>query len=220
MQKGLIVIKWLFILAPYFGYSQDKLFGVYSPLMFGQEYYKNYEFKNGVFEYRYGASLGDDEYGKGHYFLKNDSLVLNYNLTELKVNGYHKFKRYKNSADSIEIKLNIYETYKNPLSRVNVLNMKSRYVVGVNDKGVAHLKFKKGIGVVKIDVTEVDYIGYSFFIDTKYNYEIDIFLRKLPNTVLIKNEIINYKIIEFKEDFLLLENKDKEIIKWKKQVKY
>ena len=40
--------------------------------------------KNGIFETDTEGELGKVSYGKGHYTIKNDSLILNYDLTELK----------------------------------------------------------------------------------------------------------------------------------------
>ena len=109
-------------------YCQKKIIGNYSSLKAYQEHYKYYKFnENGIFEYHSGASLGDDEYGKGHYQIKNDSLILNYDLTELKLKSYHKIKEYYNTKlgkgtvekyiecwnDLVEPILNTNETNKN-----------------------------------------------------------------------------------------------------------
>lgn len=53
--------------------------GSYSALAKGQEHYKVYTFlEDNTFEYHYGASLGDDEYGYGTYLIAGDNLVLNF----------------------------------------------------------------------------------------------------------------------------------------------
>ncbi|MBQ0907656.1 hypothetical protein KBJ98_02945 [Flavobacterium sp. F-328] len=65
-----------------------------------QEYYNYFDLNaNGTFEYHSGACLGDDEFGKGHYQIKKDSLFLNYDLTELEYKSYYKSKEYFNADD-------------------------------------------------------------------------------------------------------------------------
>lgn len=176
--------------------------------------------KNGIFESKNDGELGLINYGKGHYTIQNDSLFLNYDLTKLKINGFHKNKIYGNFSDTIQVKVSVFDLPGNSLPRVNVINMDFKYAIAVNKNGIAYLRFKKNSGSKKIDISGLCCGNYSFSINTKYNYEIDVFLREEFNKPLgIKNEIVKYKIIEFKEDYLLLENKDKEIIKWKKKLK-
>ncbi len=64
-----------------------------------------YNFKeNGIFEKDVEGELGKTSYAKGHYIVKNDSLVLNYDLTELKYESYFKAQKYFNTKDSIEVR--------------------------------------------------------------------------------------------------------------------
>lgn len=221
MLKEQNVIKHIIIVTIFFLsnqlYCQKQIVGRYSSLMLNQEHYNYFDFnKNGIFEYHSGASLGDDKFGKGHYQIKNDSLILKYDLTELKVNGFHKYRTYTNSSDSIQLKISVFDTDKTQLSRVNVYNTKSRYGELVNDKGIAYLKFKRDIGNIKIEASDLCCGNYSFLIDTKYNYKIDVFLRKKPNSIAIKDEIEKYKIVEYKDDFIKLKSKNG-IIKLVKQ---
>ncbi|MCD8399206.1 hypothetical protein G1K66_08220 [Tenacibaculum finnmarkense] len=95
MQKEQNVIKWILIMWIFSLssqlYCQEEIIGRYTNLMSYQEHYNYFNFnENGVFEYHSGASLGDDEFGKGHYLIKNDSLILNYDLTEPSFKSYHK----------------------------------------------------------------------------------------------------------------------------------
>jgi hypothetical protein len=201
-------------------YSQKQIIGKYSSLMLYQEHYNYFEFyKNGMFEYHSGASLGDDEFGKGHYFIKNDSLTLNYDLTELNENGHHRYKTYINSNDSVQIKINTFDLDRKILSGISVVgNLKRRYGVLSNKNGVAYLKFKKRKEKGKITISDLCCGNYSFTINSKLNYEVDVFLRKtLNNPKGVKYEIKKYKIIKFSENYIKLKSNTR-IVKLNKQL--
>lgn len=201
-------------------YCQNKLTGKYTSIAPLQEHYNYYIFyKNGIFDYHSGASLGDNEYGKGHYYIKNDSLILNYDLTELNENGHHSYKTYRNSNDSIQVKINTFDLDRKIISGISVVgNLKKRYGVLSNKKGAAYLKFKKRKEKKKITISDLCCGNYSFTINSKLNYEIDVFLRKtLNNPKGIKYEIKKYKIIEFSENYIKLKSNNR-IIKLNKQL--
>ncbi|MDN3491610.1 hypothetical protein [Winogradskyella bathintestinalis] len=194
--------------------------GNYSSLATNQENYNYYSFyKNGLFDYHSGASLGDDKYGNGHYFIKKDSLILQYDLTDLKDNSYHKFKNYINTSDSIILKINIYNLDKKRLAHVSVLgSSKERYGVESNGEGIAYLKFKKEKGSRKIEISDLCCGNYSFKINSEFNYEVDVFLRKKFNKpTAIKNEVEKYKIIEHTDTYIELK-KNNQTIKLIKQL--
>ena len=48
-----------------------------------------------TFDYADVGELGTERYGKGHYTLSKDSLILKYDLTEAKCPGYHIIKTYR-----------------------------------------------------------------------------------------------------------------------------
>lgn len=72
-------------------YSQRDIEGIFSVDYGIKDFVTRYHFfDNNIFYMESAGDLGLTEYGKGHYLVKNDSLILNFDLTELKENGYHK----------------------------------------------------------------------------------------------------------------------------------
>ena len=125
-------------------YCQKKINGIYNRLMLNQEHYDYFNFsEKGIFEYHSGASLGDKEFGKGHYFIKNDSLILNYDLTELKEESYFKAKKYYNNKDSITISLTIYDFKNNPINNLGIYTFPKYKSTESNIKGKAVLRIKR-----------------------------------------------------------------------------
>tara|TARA_B110000240_G_C13446670_1_gene430636 strand:- start:57 stop:731 length:675 start_codon:yes stop_codon:yes gene_type:complete len=205
-------------------YCQKEIIGRYSSLMLYQEHYNYFDFnENGIFEYHSGACLGDDEFGKGHYKIKNDSLILIYNLTELNEESYFKAKKYYNSKDSIQVNLNIYSFNKEPLYNIIVYSFPNLKSTESDIKGIASLKLKKQTYKDKIEL-HIDgefWVKQVIFLDSDANYDIDIFMNKsiiqgFGHPKAIKNEIKKYKIVEYKDDFIKLKS-DSGIMKLIKQ---
>lgn len=217
MLKEQTVTKYLILLSFLssfnFLYGQKKLKGKYSRLATLQEHYNYLDFKeNGTFEYHAGASLGDDEFGKGNYQIKNDSLFLNYNLTELKEESYFIAKKYYNTKDSIKVNLNIYNFNKEPLYNIIVDSYPNHLSTESSKKGFACLKLKKGSYKEKIEI----YIDGEFFakqiiyLDSDTNYNLDVFMSNsisygFGHPKAIKNQMEKYKIIEISKEFLKVE---------------
>lgn len=206
-------------------YCQQEIDGKYSSLMLNQEHYNYFDFnKNGIFEYHAGADLGEIEFGKGHYQIKNDSLILNYDLTKLNKEGYFKTKKFYNSNDSIKINLKIYNLNKEPLSNVMVYSFPTYSATQSNKKGTASLKFKKQRhkDKIKLYVEEMFLSKQVMYLDGDSNYNIDVFMNKsveqFGHPKAIKNQIIKYKIIEHAEDFIKIK-KENRVIKLIRQSK-
>lgn len=195
--------------------AQEKIEGKYSvPIIFA---YKYYVFNNnGTFEYHSGASLGDSEFGKGHYQIKNDSLILNYDLTELANESFFKAKKYYNSKDSIEIKLSIYNFKKEPLYNIMVYSFPNYQSTDSNKQGAAFLKLKKGAykDKIKLHVEGEFWAKKIIYLDSNSNYDIDIFMSKskiqgFGHPKAIKNQVLKYKIIEQSNDFIKIRNENR-----------
>ena len=174
--------------------------------MSNQEYYNYFDFNaNGTFEYHSGASLGDDEFGKGHYQIKKDSLFLNYDLTELEYKSYYKSKEYFNAEDLITIKIAVRDLEGSNTVDANIYipNESNGYVQGKD--GFVAFSLKKQNQVVSIEISNLGYENYKLTLSKFKNHEIEVFLKK-SSTVskAIKNEIKKYKIIEFLEDRIKL----------------
>lgn len=229
MHKELNVIKYyltllIFLMISQLIYSQPTLNGKYSNLMPYQEHYNYFEFSdNGTFEYHSGASLGDDEFGKGHYQIKNDSLILNYDLTELNYESYYKLKKFYNTKDSVQVNLRVYDFENNPLDEMTVITDQEDYSSNVDDNGHTNLIFKKGSFKDKIEL----FIDGAFWaeciivLDSDTNYNIDVFMSKseiigLSHPKAIKNTIEKYKLIKQTRGELKLK-KGQQTITLKKQ---
>ena len=168
MQKGQSVIK-LFIILLFFSninvFSQERIKGKYFMVDGTGSHYINYSFnKNNTFEYEDGGHLGATNYGKGHYIIKKDSLVLNYDLTELKEESYFKFKKYYDFKDSIDIKINVFNFNKKLQNNIavycypNTKSSKTLISKRTDEKGKAILKVKKSKTKEKIEL----HVGGTF----------------------------------------------------------
>lgn len=175
--------------------------------------------EDGIFSTEHSGDLGLESYGKGHYFIKKDSLILDYNLTQLKENSYHKVKHYSNSKDSIQLKIYVSTFREKPLNNISIIgDIKRQYGVLTNKNGIAYLKFKKRNKQIKIRVSDLCCGHYNFHINTKQNYEINVFLKGwFNNPISIKDEIVYYKILELTKDYIKLKNKNGNLLIWKKK---
>ncbi|MDO4230457.1 MAG: hypothetical protein Q4C98_11635 [Capnocytophaga sp.] len=200
-----IVFSVLFLAISFSVFSQKKIEGRF---ISNSNWYHFHS--NGTFDYADVGELGVKKYGKGHYSLTKDSLILNFDLTEIPFSGYHISKSYVNYKDSIDINVTVYDLDKNPLPNSQVFLTKG---AGENhiltDKyGKAHLTIKKE------EVEDFLTIIYNYecmhHIPEIYlflNYEIDIFLSKNPFTEpfdrgkAIKDDIWKYKILKIKDDY-------------------
>ncbi|PNW27128.1 hypothetical protein [Formosa algae] len=201
-----------------------KITGKYSvPIIFAYEYYIFQE--NGVFDYHSGADLGDSEFSKGHYTIKNDSLILNYDLAELKEESYFKAKKYYNYKDSIQVKLNIYDFNKQPLYNVTVCCPYPKFKCNEsNENGIVILKFKKEKRKDKLEILiDGEFLAKQIiYLDFDSNYNINVFMNKsviqgFGHPKAIKDQIKKYKIIKISKAEIKLKTKNNKIITWVKQ---
>lgn len=161
--------------------------------------------KNGIFLIETDGELGRIDYSKGHYFIKNDSLILNYDLTELKVNDFHKYKYYENNKDSIKVSINIFDLEKKPIKGNSVAIYSEKIVKYSNKDGFLEFNLKKEKKQLEFNVASRGF-GYDFSIWKNKNYEIDVYLNLDNYGKAIKNQIVKYKILEQTDDFIKLKN--------------
>jgi hypothetical protein len=205
-----LVISWgviiLITVVSFNGYSQTKIKGIFLVEYKLNDFGRSFSFdKNGVFKTESSGHLGVESYGKGHYLIRNDSLFLNYDLTELKEDSYHKYKLYRNLQDSILVKVSVSSFKKKPLSGILVANVKDRSGAKTDENGIVFLKFKKQKGQKKIAISALCCGNYSLFINSAFNYEIDVFLKQNKNGTAIKNQIVKYKILKHSKEEIRLQ---------------
>jgi hypothetical protein len=223
-QKALSVNKFIILsfllLNTTFCFSQKKLVGTYSLNYKLKDFYTNYIFlKKGIFTYESGGDVAVIDFGKGHYLIKNDSLILNYDLTELKEKSYHQQKSYKNFKDSVLVKINIYDVDKNTLSGIVVKNDVDDLRNKSNKNGVIVFNFKNKKGKVNFRVLDwhFRFEVYEFSLYSNLNHEVNVYLRR-RNGIGVKNIIYKYKILEINKKYIKLENKNGIAVIWKKRV--
>jgi len=169
--------------------------------------------KNGIFKKDVKGELGKTHYGKGYYQIKNDSLILNYNLTELKTNSFHKYKTYINDSDSINLSIKVFDLSEKPRSNIEVYSSKDRYGALTAKNGLAQLNFKKQAGSKKIEVSNICCGNHSIIIDTKLNYEIEVYLTEGSNKPkAIKHEIVKYQILKLNKNQLKLKKGEQTVL--------
>ncbi len=218
MQKEINVKKILclslIVLLVNFSFSQNKLEGKYKVEYQLNDFSGKYVFTGeGVFSSENYGDIGLISFGKGHYFIKKDSLILDYDLTNLEEESYFKSKKYYNYKDSITINLNIYDFQNKPIRNVVVYAYPNSKSKESDEKGNAILKFKKQQVKNKIELhLDGEFLAKQIiYIDPKANYIINAYMNKnkiidLGHPKAIKNEIVKFKIIEITEQHLKLKN--------------
>ncbi len=197
--------------------------------MMGDFYVKNWDLSgehwakfsfsaDGEFEYVNGGDIGISDYGKGHYNQFKDSLILSYDLTDVRIKGYHIAKPYTNHKDSVEVKLSVFDFDKKPLSNVHILLSGDgrRIEKETNNTGKTFFSYKAEEGTVRVSLTYNYESVYSFDLYADKCYEVDMYFSKIPDTDIgfaIKNTVQKFKIQKIKKDFIELQTASGEILK-------
>jgi hypothetical protein len=203
--------------------SQEKVVGKYISKDGSGTHYASYSFdEKGIFNFEEGGHLGIESLGKGHYRIDNDSLILNYDLTELEDESYYMSKKYNNSNDSIQIDLTVKDFENVTIENVMVFTIPNGQSKNIDKDGKVNLKFKKGSRTDKIQVfVDGEYWAEcTIILRADTNYIIDVFMNKieafgLGHPKAIKGEIEKYKILKFSDTSMTLENNDRTLI-WNK----
>lgn len=194
-------------------YSQEYISGKYSNLKLNQEHYNYYSFtESGFFEYHSGASLGDDTFGKGSYHIKNDSLFLNYDSTELEYHSYYKLKEYRNSGDSIQLKVVVKDFHEKIIKNTNVYIAKDRIGAVVTKDEAIVLKLKKEDKKFVLGISNIGFESLKITLSQGINYEIEAYLKQSSSpTIAIKDQIEKYQILEHTDRYLILKDKNSSV---------
>ncbi|MCG8860049.1 hypothetical protein [Tenacibaculum finnmarkense] len=203
-----------------FSFSQKKLEGVYKLESKLNDFFAKYSFtKNGIFKHESFGDLGLINFGEGHYFIKNDSLILSYDLTKLKKESYYKIKKYYNDSDSIQVKINIHNFDNKPIYNSFIYTYPKNKSTESNKNGEAFLKFKKELRNDKIEL-HLDgefLVKQVIYINSDANYIINAFMNEnkiigLSHPKAIKNQIKKFKINKINEKQIEI-NSDKQRIR-------
>ncbi|MGQ1928034.1 hypothetical protein [Ornithobacterium rhinotracheale] len=218
-------MKNLFLLVLAFSFSaifgQQKLEGTYGQ---SGDFYQGYTFsKDGTFEYYAGADTGPEEFGKGHYSIKGDSITFNYDLTALPPRPYHISQRIKTYTDSLILKIKVFDKDKKPCNKFCVVtaegeNANTVYGSSLTDKnGEVIFKIPKTrknyrYGTIKVfhDLSEEALAGesYEFTFEPHFSNETEVFLTGIEDDeryIPIKYRITTRKIKKLNKDELVLE---------------
>ncbi|MGQ1928036.1 hypothetical protein [Ornithobacterium rhinotracheale] len=213
-------MKNLFLLVLAFSFSaifgQQKLEGTYTgSTLIGSE--KFTFFKNGIFIDRNPVC------GKGHYSIKNDTLILNYNLTEFGPVPYHFTHRLETYTDSPILKIKVFDKDKKPCYRCfvdvykdsNTLSPIEKNIKFTDKNGEVFFKIPSpGFSSGRIRILQEEDEGtmagetYEFPLNMTNSNEIEVFLTGIQyyqRCIPIKYTIIKRKIKKIDKDELVLD---------------
>lgn len=195
--------------------AQNAIRGEYSASFYEGYFSERYFFKgDGTFSKRVVGDMGISHFGEGEYHLDKDTLVLNFNRTQLKDNSYSRHNSYYNSKDSVSVLLRVFDYANNLLADVSTYCFSTSQEVKTNSSGEAMFIYDKDAqSEILFSVHLNGYQDHRFSLRLDKNYEIDVFLSPsmlyLPHPKAIKNEVLKYKVEELSRDRIVL---DKNII--------
>ncbi|MFJ1263002.1 hypothetical protein ACILDS_09955 [Capnocytophaga canis] len=214
------ILFFTFLGIHFYVLPQETIEGVFYVTEAEGEFGYMYKFsKNGTFEYTYSGDVAVINYGKGHYSFVKDSLILNFDLTELTESTYHKYTFYENYKDSIEIKFRIITVDNGIAKELNVGSSTDRVGLILGNSNSGAIKLKRENNYKKIFFSSIEYNRYDVQIYGAYNYNIDVYLKKTSTygeAIPIKFVTKKYKILKNKKDYLELQPPNGTILKLKK----
>ena len=166
--------------------------------------------EDGTFESEKAGDVATISYGKGHYFITEDSLTLNYDLTDIKIAGYHILKPYKNLTTTPELKIKVFDFDKNPLPNVNVdffYENNTHKMKETNEKGELFYQLPLKNELNRVSFSTNFATPYDFSFDKQYSYEIEVYLSKIPGYEMgyaIKGAIQKYKIFKKEDNYFIV----------------
>ncbi len=211
-------LSLLFVLVSLNIYSQFQLSGTYC-LEYGLKDFKTcLKFDQaGVFEYEHTGHLGVEKYGKGEYKMNERTLELVYNRTEPKEAPYHKHTYWENKNDSIHFNFKIMNFSDELLPNATVIiDLDKKIGVRTDSSGMACVKLKKSKKLNEIVVNHLGFETYRFDLRKNHNYNIEVRLVETSG-IPIKNEIVDFEIIENGSDYFKMKNENGKVVLWKKQ---
>ncbi len=194
-------------------FSQEKIIGnfyIKAKMNYGLTKFK---FDNdGIFQMKINDGLEIQNYGSGHYYIKKDSLYLDYDLTELKEKSYHRTKYFDSNKDSTTIKIRFLGKENKPVKNtlIDLRDNPPYFKAKKTDKnGIVIFKLKKKRRKVVFFITHEDYGDYEFKVWLHYNNIIDVYLHNSFGGLPIKKYFAKYKIKNITKDVIELKSNDK-----------
>lgn len=216
--------KWLLMLlffcACFYSFSQRIIEGKF---LVSSSWYRFHS--NNTFEYAKTGELGVYRYGKGHYTIMNDSLILNFDLTDVKYTGYHIIKSYQNLKDSVNIRVSVCDLDRNQLSDVQVFmhNAQGKSSMNTDERGLSKLSVKKEDKISYLTIIHnYECMHQIPNIHLSLSYEIEVYLTKIPfmepfeRWYAIKDVVKKFKIRKFREDYIELKDIKGNVLKLEK----
>ncbi|CEN34367.1 conserved exported hypothetical protein [Capnocytophaga cynodegmi] len=201
-------------------FSQKTMGGIYSYIDGTGEFWTRLELsKDGYFNYESGMDVGVSEYGKGNYVQTKDSLILNFDLTELIEGIYHRYTYYQTNKDSVEINYRIITPKNENINGLNIVSLTDETGDVLENTNIGTLRLKKINNFRRIFISLIGFDAYEFKISGNYNYNIDIYWRTPSDYYRaspIKFVTKKYKILKNKKDYLELQQPDGTILQFKK----
>lgn len=213
--KCIITILVVFYFSNFSFSQENKIEGIYCASYKLKNFSTCYDFKENIFEYKHSGHTSLIRYGKGEYEIQNDTVILNYNLTEIKDNSYHSSKKYYNNKNYIEIRLRFFNLKNKPLKNITAWSKNNKEYKSVNNEGLIIFNFRKeqnSKDFIEINITgDNDNYFYRFHVNKKENQEINVYLSNqlsfFDSPKAVKHQILKYKIIKEGKKIIQLKGK-------------
>lgn len=204
------VINLLSILLSLYGFAQTEIEGTYFKKYKLKDFTTSYLFSDSTFKYEHKGHTGLISYGEGTYHIKNDSLILNYNLTKSRNASYYKILSTSPATnDSIKLKFvikNKYLEFKHPFNAHIQVN--NAPYTQLNKEGALTLKKTQDSISLRTGVLHQDNV--EFKIKANKNYFIEVFLSEASGKPIF-NSIEKYNILKISKDSIELTNPHRKI---------
>ncbi|TPN87418.1 carboxypeptidase-like regulatory domain-containing protein [Aquimarina algicola] len=173
-------------------------------LQYGVETTENcITFEGDYFIYEGPCSIGDlgSDFGVGHYTKDNNTLFLNFDLTNASFGDYHNTERSKTDKDFITFNIKVLDLDSSqaiPYANV-IIDKKQEMTQSSNKDGFVSFTFKKSEIPKKVEIAFVGYKPYSFYLQSNYNYDVKVFMAKVKGCEIV-DEVWEFKILKNKDN--------------------
>ncbi len=175
---------------------------------------------NSNFEFLSEIDTGKENYGKGHYSIEKDKLILRYETKPLKI-GWHYQEIWQKNPDSLIIKFQVYDLDDNPVPNTNILfkDAQGNYIKDhgliVDQKGSAQIIFTRNKPKEAI-ISNIGFKEHHIPLDTVYNSQFTVYLQHGGLGIPISTRIDTLKIKNWSDQSFMVETKDGKTDIWKK----